>query len=179
VGDEKKKHNGNNHEEGREAEVEIGLSLGDFFKGLGNFVKLVGEMEKEGKSEITRRKEVRGPGRTRAVYGYTVRLGLGGKPALERFGNIREDGRVDDTIEPLTDVFDEEDQFVVILEMPGVDVEAINVQVKERILTVEGRRKGRHYEKKIILPSGVDASSLQKSYRNGILELKFKKRNIK
>ncbi|OPL09764.1 MAG: hypothetical protein AVO34_04935 [Firmicutes bacterium ML8_F2] len=175
MGDEKKKDNGKNNEEGREAEVEISFSLGDFFKGLGNFVNLVGEMEKEGKSEVTRRKEVKGPGKTRAVYGYTVRFGLGEKPALERFGNIREDGGVDDTIEPLTDVFDEDDQFVVILEMPGVDAEAIDVQVKEKILTVGGRRKDRSYEKKIGLPPGVDASSLQKSYRNGILELKFKK----
>ncbi len=175
MGDDKKKNNGINREEGREPEVEISLSLGEFFKGLGNFVKLVGEMEKEGKSEVTRRKELKGSGRTRAVYGYTVRLGLGEKPALERFGNIREDGGVDDTIEPLTDVFDEEDQFVVILEVPGVDAEAINVQIEEKILKVEGKRKDRSYEKKIGLPPGVNASSLQKSYRNGILELKFKK----
>jgi HSP20 family protein len=175
MSDEEKKNNGKNNEEGRETEVEISLSMGDFFKGLGNFVKLVGEMEKEGKSETTRRKEVKGPGKTRAVYGYTVRFGLGEKPAFERFGNIREDGGVDDTIEPLIDVFDEEDQFVVILELPGVDAETINVQVEGEILTVEGRRKDRRYEKNIAFPPGVDASSLQESYRNGILELKFKK----
>ncbi len=163
------------NKEARENGVEINLSFGDFFKGLGNFVNLLGDMERSEKSEITRTGRVKGPGSAKAVYGYSVRFGLGGKPTLERFGNIKEDGDIDETHEPLTDLFDEKEFLNIILEMPGIDEKNIEIDIEEKHLFVKGSGKDRHYEKDMVLPARVEPASLEKMYRNGILEIRLKK----
>src|SRR3990172_2216288 len=100
-----------------EGEVHIELGFGELFKGLGNFIDLLGQMAEEGKSEVSRTQEVRGPSGLRGVYGFSVKMGLGGTPTVERFGNIRATPRgpeVSEVREPLTDVFDEGDHILVI-----------------------------------------------------------------
>ncbi len=170
----------NNHtekeENNEENGFEINLPFGDFFKGLGNFLNMLGNMEQEGKKEHTRTGQFRGPGGSKAVYGYSVRLGLGGKPALERFGNFKEDGSIDDTREPLTDVFDEEEVIIIVLEMPGIDESTIDTQINKRQLIVKGTGKKQRYKKILALPASVEPESLEKAYRNGILEIKIKKK---
>lgn len=160
--------------------VEVGLGgLGGLFKGLGGLFDLVNKMAEEGKNEETRsgEKEVLG-GRGKAVYGFSVRVGLGGKPVIESFGNLRatESGTVvAETREPLVDVFDEEGEVRVIAEIPGVDEDSIKVEIKDDILTLSAEARDRKYHKEVLLPAPVNPQPLGKSYRNGVLELKLKK----
>ncbi len=160
-------------------DIEIGL--GGLFKGIGGLFGLVSRMiDEEGKEEYSRsgESEVLG-GKGKAVYGFSVKVGLGGKPVIEQFGNVRateKGAEVEEVREPMVDVLDEGDHLAVIAELPGVDEKDIHVEVKEDILELKAETRDRKYSKEVLLPSPVDASTLQSSYKNGILEIKLKKR---
>ena len=159
-------------------DVNVDLAFGDLFKGLGNFLGLLGEMAEEGKSEVNRTGEVQRPGGTRGVYGFSVKMGLGGTPVVEKFGNIKstEHGpEVSEVREPLVDVFDEGGHVLVVAELPGVVENSISVEVKDDIVTIGAQGPGRKYGKEVLLPALVDTASLRQSYQNGILEIRLGK----
>jgi HSP20 family protein len=159
-------------------EVDLGFGLGGIFKGLGNFIELLGEMAEEGSQEVTRTGEVKGPGRTRAMYGFTVKIGPGGVPEVERFGTVRAPkmgAAVEEVREPVVDVFDEGNEVVVIAEMPGVEESDIQFEIKEDILLLSARHEERKYSKEVLLPCAVLADTAKASYANGILELRVTK----
>lgn len=156
------------------------FGLGGLFKGIGSLLDLASKMVEEGKGEYSRTGAVETPGgKAKAVYGFSMKIGLGGKPVIETFGNLRPtDGgaAVAETREPLVDVLDEGERLVVIAELPGVAEKDIHVQVKEDILELTAEAGDRKYRKEILLPGAVAAESMESSYRNGILEIKLRKR---
>jgi len=158
--------------------MSLDLGLGGIFKGLGNFIELLEEMTEEGKQEITRAGKFKGPGRTEAMYGFTVKIGPEGMPRVGRFGNVRETEMgavVEEVREPMVDVFDEGNEVVVIAEIPGVQESAIRLEVKEDVLLLSADDKDRKYSKEVLLPCAVLADSVKSSYRNGILEIRLTK----
>ncbi len=156
---------------------EGGFGLGDLFRGLGDLIQLLKEMEAEGKTEVTRTGELKGKGSSKdlkGVYGFSIKVGLGGEPTVETFGNIRkgEEGPVVDEVrEPLVDVFDEQEAIRVIAELPGVEAHDIKVELEGDILTIAAEGKDRKYTKEILLPAKGTREALKTSYRNGILEV--------
>ena len=159
-------------------DVELG-GLGGLFKGVGGLLELVAKMTEEGKEETTRTGQVEAMGgKMKGVYGFTVRLGLGGKPVVEQFGNIRETPSgavVAETREPLVDVLDEGDHILVIAEMPGVDEGDVRVKVEGDILEIAASRGARQYRKEVLLPTAAAPENVATSYRNGILEVRLSK----
>lgn len=164
--------------------ISIDMGMGGLFKGLGNFLDLLSDMvetSEESGEETNRTGEfkVKGMGdKARGVYGFSVRSGIGGVPHVEHFGNIRSTQtgpEVADVREPLVDVFDEDQEIVIAAELPGVSDEEIHIEIHDDVLSLEtsGERK---YAKEVLLPAVVDATSLQKTYKNGILELRLKKK---
>jgi HSP20 family protein len=163
----------------RGQEIHIDLGFGKVFKGLGDFIDLLGEIVETGEQfERSGEFRVKGLGdQARGVYGVSVRTSVGGIPQVERFGNIRstEEGpTVDEVREPLVDVFDEAAEILIVVELPGVDEDEIHVEVRDDILSLETTGE-RRYGKEILLSQVVDPASLQKAYKNGILELRLKK----
>jgi len=146
---------------------------------LGSLMEVLARMDEEGKQEMSRSGTVEaGGGRARGVYGFSVRLGLGGKPVVERFGNIRETASgavVAETREPLVDILDEGDRVLVVAELPGVDEKDIHVRVDGDILEIAASTGDRQYEKEVFLPSAVDRESVETRYRNGVLEVRLAK----
>lgn len=130
---------------------------------------------------------IRGP----FIQGYYFTIGPDGKPVVRYFGNVPKERKVREVREeegeripiqigeggtevvrePVVDVLNFEKEIVVIAEMPGVDEKEIKVKVKDRELRIEGG----NYSKTIWLPSKVDPS-FSSSYKNGILEIRLKKR---
>ena len=167
-------------EEKRKAGGEFEFGFGSLFKGIGNLFDLVSRMTEEGEEEYTRTGEIRGLGdKAKGVYGFSVKMGLGGKPVIEQFGNIKatESGAVVAEVrDPIVDVFDEGDKLVVIAELPGVEERDIHFEVKDDILNLSAEANDRKYSKEVLLPSPVDADSAEASYKNGILEIKLRKR---
>lgn len=158
----------------------VEFDLGGLFRGLGNLFEQASRMSAQGTEEYTHSgvSETLG-GKAKVVYGFTMRMGLGGKPVIEQFGNIRatEEGTtVAEVREPLVDVLDEGDRVVVIAELPGVEDKDIHLQVNGDILEISAEARDRKYSKEVLLPSPVNADTMESSYRNGIVEIKLRKR---
>ncbi|MBI3976770.1 MAG: Hsp20/alpha crystallin family protein [Chloroflexi bacterium] len=159
-------------------EIHVDLGFGDLFKGLGNFLDLIGELSKEGKQETSGTGEVQGPGGTKGVYGFSIKMGVGGAPTVEHFGNVRATERgpeISEVREPLVDVFDEGDHILVVAELPGVAESGITVEARDDIVTLSAEGRSRKYAKEILLPAPVDPASIRQSYQNGVLEVRLGK----
>ncbi|MEM1643641.1 MAG: archaeal heat shock protein Hsp20 [Desulfurococcaceae archaeon] len=114
------------------------------------------------------------------VYGFRITIGPDGRPKIEEFGNVRRVGRrpiVSEEREPLVDVFEEKGEVVVIAELPGVDRDKISCIVSEdkKKLTIRASNEERKYYKEVDLPAPVDPESGKATYKNGVLEVRFKK----
>lgn len=170
--------------------INLDLGLGGLLGNLGELIEAAaklaeqaeaaGEDDGEGRTvERTGEFRLKGLGdKAQGVYGFSIRTGPGGTPArVQPFGNIRktEEGPVvADVREPLVDVFDEGEEFLVVAELPGVNDAQIAVSIEGDILTVETTGE-RRYAKELLLAAPVEAGSLRRSYTNGILELRLKK----
>ena len=155
------------------------FGLGGLFKGIEKLVDLAGKLEerggmsKEGEINLDHiRKGMKG------VYGFTVNTAGGGSPRVETFGNIKktpEGPKVNEEREPITDIFDEEDEIMIIAEMPGIEETDLKIDLKEDILEISAVSKSRTYRKELLLPSKAVIENLTHKFTNGILEIKIKK----
>lgn len=156
------------------------LGMSSLFKGIEKLVDLAGKLQNE--KEITREGEIdlehlkKG---LKGVYGFTIKSAVGGgKPTVETFGNIKktpEGPRVDEEREPMTDLFDEKEEIVIIAEMPGIEQDDIRIDLKDDILDISATGKIRKYHKELLLPVKAELKNLSFKYNNGILEIKIKK----
>jgi HSP20 family protein len=93
---------------------------------------------------------------------------------------------------PLVDIHETKDGFQLMVELPGVKQEDIQVSVEGETLTLKGERRreaevkedqyhrversyGR-FERSIVLPSVVDPSRVKATYRDGVLEIQLPKK---
>lgn len=163
---------------GGEAGFDFGI--GGLFKGIEKLVNLAadlkeagGEIKKEGEIDLSHLKEG-----MKGVFGFSVKTMTGGKTTVEPFGNIRKTSKgptVEEEREPITDVFDEKEEVVIMAEMPGVSEDGITVDLKGDILEIKAASKDRKYRKEVLLPAKVKSETLAKSYKNGVLEIRIKK----
>jgi len=114
-------------------------------------------------------------------YGIRITIGPDGVPKVEEFGNIKRVGGrpiITEEAEPLVDVIEHDDEIIIVAELPGVDKDKIKVRATEDkvIINAENHRK---YHKVVDLPAKVDPNSAKASYRNGVLEVKLKKKESK
>ncbi len=154
--------------------------VGGLLKGLEKFINLAERVEQAG-GEMKKSGTIKGLGSNkdvRGVYGFTIKTGLGQKTKVEPFGNIKKTKggpKVSETREPIVDVFDEKDHILIIAELPGVDEKSIKLDLKKDIFLLEAENKDRKYAKEILLPAPINFESREMNFKNGILELKFKK----
>ena len=122
------------------------------------------------------------------VYGYSVKIGEDGKPIIRKFGNVDVFSHsINDSShdtqqerEPLIDIINGKEEIKIVAELPGVAKENIKLYANENTLTIEssGSIEERRYYKKIEFPEFVEPSSGRSHYKNGILEITFKKKNL-
>jgi len=168
----------NNKKKKDEADFDL-FGLGGLFKGIEKLVDLAGKLEEKGgiskEGEINFDHIKKG---MKGVYGFTINTAGGGVPKVETFGNIKktpEGPKVDEEREPITDIFDEKDEIVVIAEMPGIEESDLEIDLKEDILEISAVSKNRTYRKELLLPAKVIKSNLMHKFTNGILEIRIKK----
>ena len=111
------------------------------------------------------------------VFGFSMRTGPDGRPIIQRFGNPTVDDDVDSAphLEPLVDVVDEDDEIIVVAEVPGVERDEIKVRIRGTSLTIHADNPDRPYHKVIELPSKVKKEGAKSAIRNGVLEVRLKK----
>jgi len=168
----------------REEKAESDLGLGGVFKGIGSFIELLAEMAEKGETLAQRSGEIQGLREgMRGVYGFNVRMGLGGTPQVQQFGNVRATSAgpvVDEVREPIVDVFDEGDSILVVAEMPGVSIKDILIDVKGDVLSISTAETAPgKYAKEVLLPAAVNTATQRSTFKNGVLELRFAKAKAK
>jgi HSP20 family protein len=117
------------------------------------------------------------------VYGYSVKIGPDGKPVVRKFGNIDAFPNllggglaVKEEREPLVDVIKGENELRMVAEVPGVNKEDLRLSADENSLTIESVTGQPRYRKKIELPEAIDPKTAKSTYKNGILEVSFKRK---
>jgi len=92
---------------------------------------------------------------------------------------------------PAMDLVETDDHLVLRADLPGVDRDDIEIEVKDGVLTVSGERKAQHEEKRegyhrversfgrfsrsLELPKGVEPDSVSASFDRGVLEVRMPK----
>jgi HSP20 family protein len=92
---------------------------------------------------------------------------------------------------PAMDLVETEDHLVLRADLPGVDPEEVNIELKDGVLTVSGERKGEHEEqtdsfyrverafgtfsRSMSLPERVEADRITATVENGVLEVRIPK----
>jgi HSP20 family protein len=148
----------------------------DVFEEMEEMDEIIGEMMRRA-FEIPSGMKSFGP----YVYGFSVSLDPEGKPAIQQFGNVkpsRVGPQVKEEREPLVDVIDENDEVAVFSELPGVEKNDIRLHSNEKNLTISVDSKGRKYHKELELPHSVLPTSAKATYKNGVLEIRFKKAEV-
>lgn len=119
------------------------------------------------------------------VYGYSVTVGPDGKPVVREFGNVKPSlaggsrFALKDEREPMVDVITSQDEIKVVVELPGINKEDIKLSATEDLVTIQADTPARKYRKDIDLPEGVDSATAKSTYKNGILEITFKRKGGK
>ncbi len=125
------------------------------------------------------------------VYGYSMTIGPDGKPKVREFGNVRSAKGLGSGVsspgatrallrserEPLADVVTSDKEVKVVVEMPGIDKKDIKVNIYDNsveIFTTDTSQ--RKYRRVVELPEETDLETARSTYRNGILEITFSKR---
>lgn len=123
-----------------------------------------------------RRGELKGP----YVYGFKITIGPDGVPRVEEFGNVARGRRgrpvIREEMEPLVDVFEHGDEVWIVADLPGVPKESIKVKATEKKLVIKAEGPGKKYFKEVELPAEVLPDTARASYKNGVLEVKLKKK---
>jgi HSP20 family protein len=92
---------------------------------------------------------------------------------------------------PAMDLVETDDQLVLRADLPGMSRKDIEIEIKDNVLTISGERKAEHEEKgegfhrierssgrfsrSLGLPRGMDASGVNASFENGVLEVRMPK----
>lgn len=93
------------------------------------------------------------------------------------------------TVTPPVDIYEAEDKYIVVTDMPGTTKDAIDITVSEGVLTLTGKVKEREegwkpvleefamgdYKREITVGNKVDESKIDASYSNGVLTLELAK----
>ncbi len=95
--------------------------------------------------------------------------------------------------QPAMDLTEKPDAYTVQMELPGMDKSAINIEVKDRILTVSGERNTTtktedenekvlvqerrisSFSRQVVLPKGVAADQVSAEYKSGVLTITLPK----
>jgi len=161
--------------------INFGGGLDGIFKGLESLINLAGnlkdagdEIKKEGEIDLSNLKDG-----MKGVYGFSFKTAAGGQTVKEQFGNIKitpKGPKVEKEREPITDIFNEKDHILVMLEMPGVTSKDIKIELKGDILEISAENKDKKYSKEVLLEEKhLKKENLTSSYKNGMLEIKIMK----
>jgi HSP20 family protein len=92
---------------------------------------------------------------------------------------------------PALDLYEDKDNYVVKMELPGMSKEGIDISLHDGVLSVSGERKDEQkhedgetyrserffgrFQRSITLPASVDGSKVNASYQDGILTITLPK----
>ena len=107
------------------------------------------------------------------VSGFSFRMGPGGKPSVQVFGDklLDQEGYRAPLSEQILD--DKAKTLRVVLDMPGVEKNDIKVDATGDSVVVVAERGARKYKSELSLKSEIRPDSGRAEYKNGVLEISF------
>ena len=107
------------------------------------------------------------------VTGFSFKLGPGGKPSVQVFGDklVNDEGYRSPLSEQIVD--EKNGKLRLMMDMPGVEKSDIRVDATNDSAVVVAANGARKYKAEIHLRSEVDTDSGRAEYRNGVLEISF------
>src|ERR671933_2404777 len=155
-------------------------------RGFENAFK---NMQVKAPKDLVKEYQTPGGGKVREygpfIYGYSMTIGPDSKPKVREFGNVRSPFSrgslarpfISSEREPLADVTTTDKEVKVAVEMPGVSKENIKINVYDNSLELTTTGTGqRKYHEVIQIPPETDIETATSTYKNGILEIVFKKK---
>jgi len=110
----------------------------------------------------------------------------------QSFGEGREESLTTGAFAPAVDVYEDEHNVTLKIEVPGIEEKDLDIRVENNTLTVHGERKFEKEEKEenyrrierqygsftrsFTLPSTVDSDGIQANYEKGVLKIKLAKK---
>ncbi len=98
----------------------------------------------------------------------------------------------EESFAPAIDLYEDENEYVVEAELPGLKQDEIKVSVEDDILTISGEKKREKeikeenlyrserfygkFERQIVLPQNTDKDNIKASYKNGVLKVVIPKK---
>jgi HSP20 family protein len=92
---------------------------------------------------------------------------------------------------PAVDIFEEDSEFVVKAELPGMEIKDIDLQIQENILTLRGEKRLEKevekeqyhrieraygtFQRSFTLPNIVDREKVKARFKEGVLEIRLPK----
>jgi HSP20 family protein len=91
---------------------------------------------------------------------------------------------------PAMDLVETDDHLVLRADLPGLDKEDVEIEVKDGVLTISGERRTEHedsadgyhrvgaygrFSRSLSLPQGIDADQVQADFDKGVLEVRIPK----
>ena len=92
---------------------------------------------------------------------------------------------------PYTDIYENEDALILIMDMPGVDEKSLDVQLEKELLTIKGRAEDPKlepgyrqlyteyrygdYERSFTVSEKVDSDKIEATVKDGVLRLTLPK----
>lgn len=103
----------------------------------------------------------------------------------------REEAESGDEIEtaewyPPADVYEDEANYLIAVDLPGIDRSALEISIDDNRLAIKGKREvevspsrserpsGR-FLRKFSVPASIEQQNIQAEYRNGVLEIRLPK----
>ncbi len=111
-------------------------------------------------------------------YGYTMTVGPDGRPVVREYGNVRPASLpASNGCElPVDTIVDEKNNVIkLVAEMPGVEKSDIKVVVEGKSVDISAERGEKKYHVPVPLKDAIDKDSGKAIYKNGILEVSFKR----
>lgn len=92
---------------------------------------------------------------------------------------------------PPMDLVETDDEYVLRADLPGLDRDYLEIEVKDNVLTISGERRAEHEDRKegyhrversfgrfsrsLDLPEGIDPSGVKADFERGVLEVRIPK----
>ncbi len=78
--------------------------------------------------------------------------------------------------EPPLDLFDEGDEIRIVADVPGAELDDLELKAEDRLFSLSTRPGARRaYRRDVALPAAVDPTIVSQTCRNGVLEVRLRK----
>lgn len=119
-----------------------------------------------------------------------TRLGKDIQDFVERIVPLEDKGH---DFRPSCDIIENDETFIIKLDLPGLSKKEINIALKEHVLTVKGERTGQLdegstyrrqerstgvFSRSFALPENVNAAETEARFKNGVLSVTMPKSGV-